>query len=158
SASKQRWRHGQTECLGCPEINGEFEVRWQFDGKLARFLALENPRHIGTGAAIGVCLARAITHQSSSFDKSGRKIGRWNGVERGKSNQLGAPTIDEWTCTYVERTGTGLHDGRKCRIDFLFSAGLKDNDSLPDCLSRFLDPASLRVMLGKIGVQQDSDN
>src|SRR5262249_4954014 len=112
------------------EIDGKFEGRRQFNWKLSRFLALENHRHISTGAAVSVCLTRAITHQSSSLDKSGCKIARWDSVERGKSNQLGAPTIDERTCTDVEGTSTGSHDGRKRGVNLLFSGGFKDHDLL----------------------------
>jgi hypothetical protein len=48
SASEQRRRHRRTECLGSPEIDGEFKIRGQFNWKLARFLALENIRRIGS--------------------------------------------------------------------------------------------------------------
>src|SRR5215469_5111967 len=98
------------------------------------------------------CLTRAITHQSSSLHKSSCKIARWDGVGRSKSNQLGAPTIDKHSCTNVERTGTGSHDGRKRRVDLLFLGGFEENDLLPHSAGRLLDLARLRVMRGKIGV------
>ena len=45
-ALQQRWRHGQTECVGGSEVDDQFELDWCLDWQLARLRATQDAVNI----------------------------------------------------------------------------------------------------------------
>jgi hypothetical protein len=79
-------------------------------------------------------------------------------VESGKPNQLASPTVNEGTCTHQQRTGSGLRDGRKSRIDFLFAPDGIQDDFLSDSACCRFYFADLDLILRKVRIVYDGNN
>ena len=58
---KQLVGHGKAERLGCLEVDHQLELDWGLDGKLARFLALEDAIGVGRCLPIRIELVNSRT-------------------------------------------------------------------------------------------------
>ena len=61
--------HGETEFLGCLEVDHQLELDWGLDGKLARLLALEYAIGIGRRAPIQIELVNSVGQQAADFSE-----------------------------------------------------------------------------------------
>src|SRR6516162_5448105 len=157
SESYQRGRNSEAQRLCCPDVNHQLIFRWQLNWKIARLLALENTRCINTSAAVSVGLTRSVTYQAASIYKSTQIITRWDGVKRGKPNQLATPATKERPAADEERTGTGFRDHRKGRVDLLFAPRFEHNEFPSDGACCCLYFTGLLVKHRKVRVLQNSD-
>src|SRR4029079_15954488 len=98
---------------------------WQFNRKITRFLTLENASDISASAAVGIDLARSITHQSARTDDPCGRVASRNCLESSNADQLVAPTIKERTCADEYRTSPCFRYSQKGSIDFLLATGFK---------------------------------
>src|SRR5215471_21171504 len=94
---EQRLRHGETECLGSPEVDDQFELGRLIDRQLGRLRAFENPPSMNTGPAIGVREAVSIDHEAAgpSHLTSGIGIDGRNRMLRRQRDELFAPIRKE---------------------------------------------------------------
>src|SRR5262249_44395913 len=76
-AQKERLPNGQTERLGCGQIDDEIEFGRLLDRKLARLRAAQNLVDIIGGAPKQVRNARSIGHKASRFDVLPQACDRW---------------------------------------------------------------------------------
>ena len=79
-------------------------------------------------------------------------------LESGKPNQLVAPSVKKCTAAHKQCAGTGLFQGRKGCVDFLFAGRLERNDFLShraDCCLYF---AGLSLKYARVWILQNRDD
>src|SRR5215831_3235899 len=127
---EQPWWDRQLERPGRFQIDEKLEPGRQFDRQVAGLSAPEDATHIHTGAAIGRCEARPITHQPAIVDELPERIHHRYPVACRKVHELCAPRHKERIAADHERAHPLLSCGSKRRVDFFDGAHL-DNDRRP---------------------------
>src|SRR5262249_17985076 len=67
-------RQGEVECFGGLQIDDEFKPCGKLYGHVGWLFALENAADVIPGAALGICLTRAVAHQSAPNGKFALRV------------------------------------------------------------------------------------
>ena len=88
-AGEQRGRHGEAECLGGLEVDGELELGGLFDGEFGGPYPPEDFVDKACGPKIQIGIVYRVGHQSPVFHKIARRIaGRQPVAGRQVNNRL----------------------------------------------------------------------
>src|SRR5262249_23939385 len=134
SACEQRWWHFEAECLGGLEVDSQFELCWLLNGKISRLVSFENTGSVNANLAICVRKAGAVAYKAACCYELAPLVNCWYRVLRRQRHKLIAPPCKKRRTGNQERCGCAGEAGNQVR----FATGLRDNDSLPDGLSRLL--------------------
>src|SRR4051812_41936872 len=62
-AGEQRWRNFDTERLGRPQVDDQFERCWLLNGEVGWFVALQDSVHVRGATPEGIEKARSVRHE-----------------------------------------------------------------------------------------------
>ena len=114
--SKQRWRHGEAECLGSLEIDGQLELGGLLDGKFSGPYPPKDFVYETCGPEIQIGIVYRVGHQSPDFHEiAGWMAGRQSIAGRQVDNRL-LILLGEAVCPNEKRVDMVLDRYLKCAM------------------------------------------
>src|SRR6516162_1034719 len=133
-ACEQCLRCGQPQRLSSLEVDSQFEFRWLLNGKINRLVSVENTGSINANLAICVSKAGTVAYKAACCCELAPLVNCGYRVPRRQRNELIAPPCKKRRTGNQEHCRCAGKGGNQVR----FATGLRDNNSLPDGVSRLL--------------------
>ena len=127
-------RHFEAERLRGFEVDSQFELRWLLNGKISRLVSIENTGSVNANLAICVCKAGAVADKAARCCELTPLVNCGYRVLRRQRDKLIALPCKKRLTGNQERCRCAGEGGNQVQ----FATGLRDNNSLPDGLSRIL--------------------
>src|SRR6516164_1435395 len=157
-AGEQRRGHIDAEHPGRWQVDHQIELSGQLDRQIAGLLALEDAAGIDAENAVAFIGVRPIAHQAASDGKLAAKIQCGKRMARSQHYELRGAIEEEWIGRDQHRVGAQLSQSLERRLDVANSAGLEDDDLLPDGAGRDLKILHLRGRKGAIWIEENGDS
>jgi hypothetical protein len=135
---EQAHRHVKAKRLRSLEIDDQLELGRPIDRQIGWLRALENPRGLDTGSAIGIPEAISVAHEATVPSHVTIDIDSWNCVLCRQRDELFAPICEERIARDDERADSILHHCRERGVDVDRGSGSQDNELQPDGACRLL--------------------
>ena len=108
------------------QVDDQFELGRQYDGQVARLLALENSAGVVAGLAIGIRSAGAVADQAAGFGLLAICVDCRHGKTCGQRNKLVAVIEEQGIGGDKKRADPILHNDRESIVNIAFGPDIEE--------------------------------
>jgi len=130
----KHWHRSETPLRARSQHHSQFELRWLLNGKISRLVSIENTGSVNANLAICVRKAGAVAYKAARCCELTPLVNCGYRVLRRQRDKLIALPCKKRLTGNQERCRCAGEGGNQVQ----FATGLRDNNSLPDGLSRLL--------------------